>query len=116
MQTEFANRIEAYLLAAKGWVSAGDLCQAFDVSKRDLRAREGRPGLCSHFAISGNKGFRHVVHCTQPEFQHACHRIESHAQAELARIEKLRQRRFAPKKEPLFGLIPRETLQSLLFH
>ena len=93
MPNELSNRIEAYLLAAKGWVSAADLCVAFQVSKRDLRAHGDRPGLCSQFAISGNRGFRHVAHASPGEFNNGCQRMISHAEGELARVEQLRRRR-----------------------
>lgn len=114
MQNELANRIEAYLLAAKGWVSADDLCAAFNVTKRQLRARDDQPGLCSQYAISGTKGFRHVVHCTQAEFDHACHRITKHADAEKRRETQLRHKRATtrlPRPAPIFE---RDSDQALL--
>lgn len=95
MRDNPANLIESYLLAAKGWVSAEDLCKAFKVSKRDLRAHGHRPGLCSRFAISGNKGFRHVTRCTPDEFAQACQRMTSHAEGELGRVRLLRAKRTA---------------------
>ena len=113
MQNELAHRLEAYLLAARGWVSADELCAAFHVTKRQLRAREDQPGLCSHYAISGFRGFRHVAHCTQAEFDQACRRITAHAEGELARGGKLRQRRCA-SKPVRFGTAGRDIDQALL--
>ena len=95
MPSDCANRIEAYLLAAHGWVRAEDLCAAFNVTKRELRAVGERPGLCSRFAISGNKGFRHIKHCTAAEFSHFCQRVVAHAEGEIARVNDLRTIRAA---------------------
>ena len=116
MPVDLANHIETYLRAAKGWVSAEDLCVAFDVNKRDLRAHGDRPGLCSRFAISGNKGFRHIAHCTPAEFTHFCSRVVSHAEGELARVNDLRTARAAalqPTDRPL-PVFERGSGQALL--
>ena len=117
MSNELSNRIEAYLQAAKGWVSADDLCAAFNVSKRDLRAHGDRPGLCSEFAISGNRDFRHVVHASPGEFESACRRMTSHAEGELARVKQLRRRRtkalFLDRPAPTVERRSDQTLLSL---
>ena len=115
MPNERAQLIEAYLLAARGWVSAVELCTAFNVSKRDLRARDGRPGLCSEYAISGNRGFRHVAHCTKDEFERSCHRITEHAEAELRRVTQQRLKRAsALATAPRAVVFERDSDQALL--
>jgi len=60
-----ASAISAFLLARDGWVQAKDICQRFGVEARALRATNTVPGLCSQFAISGPKGFRHIAACTE---------------------------------------------------
>ena len=114
MPNALASRIEAYLNAAKGWVSAADLCAAFEVTKRDLRAHGDRPGLCSEFAISGNRGFRHVVHASPGEFESACRRMTSHAEGELARVQQLRRRTKALFPERPAPVFERGSDQALL--
>jgi hypothetical protein len=51
-------------LRAGGWVGSRDLQLVFGISDRALRRDGNQPGLCSEFAISGVKGFRHVKNAT----------------------------------------------------
>ena len=66
--SDAARQIERYLLAAGGWVAGRDLSLVFGVNERALRRDKGQPGLCSEFAISGPRGFRHVRNATAEEF------------------------------------------------
>ncbi len=85
--------IELYLLMKADWVSSRELCQRFNVSERKFRSSNGHAGLCSDFAISGDKGFKHVRHATASEFDDFVSRIRSHGIAELTRVRVLRQTR-----------------------
>jgi len=78
-----AEQIERYLLENRGWVSAWELQLKFAIGQRALRALNGKPGLCSEFAISGNKGFKHVQYATDAEFTRADQRVRKHAIGEL---------------------------------
>lgn len=101
MHTELAARIEAYLLTRKGWVTAAELCDAFGVTERSLRAMGGKPGLCSDCAISGDRGFRHVFNATDAEFTSAYDRIRRHGLGELLHARKLQgKRRHRPDPQP----------------
>jgi len=99
-----ADSIEAFLKRREHWVSADDLCVVFQVDPRQLRSTDGRPGLCSAFAISGSKGFRHIEHCTEVEWQHFHDRMRKHGIAELVRVKTLRKRREALAAQPVFKL------------
>lgn len=85
--------IEKYLLARPTWVPAAELASAFDVHERELRARSTNEGMCSAFAISGNKGFMHVKHATAAEWQDFDERLSSHGLSELTRVARLRDLR-----------------------
>ena len=102
MPNETASLIEAYLLAAKGWVGGDELCAAFNVTKRDLRARDERPGLCGEFAISSHKGFRHIDHATDAEFEGSCERRRRHAMNELRSVKLQRHRRANRRRVVVF--------------
>ncbi len=91
---ETAKLIEAHLLAARGWVSSERLCELFNLANdRPLRAHGDKPGLCSDYAISGKRGFRHVAHATQEEFESATGRKRRHALSELVHVRRLRANR-----------------------
>jgi|GEM_PF-3572708 len=99
-----AEQIEKYLLEARGWVTAWELQSKFAIGQRALRALDGKPGLCSEFAISGNKGFKHVQYATDAEFDRSYGRARKHAIAELvgARLRKrYRERLIAVKPPPV---------------
>ena len=99
-----ADSIEAFLKRREHWVCAEDLCLVFHVEPRQLRSTDGRPGLCSHFAISGPNGFRHIDHCTEAEWQQFHDRMRKHGIAELVRVKTLRKRREARVAPPAFQL------------
>jgi len=90
-----AAAIEFFLLRRADWVSAQEICRAFQVDERELRATKEIPGLCSAFAISGNRGFRHIETCTADEWTAFEARIRSHGISELVRVKNLRTRRNA---------------------
>lgn len=97
-----AEQIEKHLLEARGWVKSFDLQIKFGVGERQLRALDGKPGLCSEFAISGNKGFKHVRYATDAEFTRSYQRARKHAIAELvgARLRKRYRERLVSVKPP----------------
>lgn len=92
--TDLAEQIEAYLREQRGWVKAADLVRRFNLrDERHLRAIGDKPGLCSAFAISGNKGFRHIEFCSDGEWHRFSERIRQHGIAELVRVKRLRLKR-----------------------
>jgi hypothetical protein len=96
-----AQQIEKHLLEAHGWVTAASLAMTFGIGERALRAINGKPGLCSEFAISGNKGFKHVQYATDAEFTRADRRVRKHAIGELigARLHRRPFMRRPPARE-----------------
>ena len=90
---DLGERVEGYLLNQRGWVPAAELCRVFAIGQRALRGAKGSPGLCSGFAISGDKGYRHVATATDGEFDRFDARMGDHAIGELQRRRKLRARR-----------------------
>lgn len=91
---ELAEQIEQYLLTAGGWVSSEDLCRYFGLKDdRPFRQVGDRQGLCSRFAISGNKGFKHVSLATTAEWLRFKHRVRKHGISELVRVRDLDKRR-----------------------
>jgi hypothetical protein len=111
---DLAPQIEAYLLAERRWVSSADLCERFGIRERALRQVGDREGLCSSFAISGDKGFRHVLHASPAEWERFEGRIRSHGIAELVRIKRLRTRRNAETRERAPFVVEKETGQAIL--
>jgi hypothetical protein len=98
-----AAQIEAFLMERHGWVSSKELCARFEINARALRAIDGKPGLCSEFAIYGDKGYRHVGTATEKEFDRFEGRMHLHAIGELVRRIKLRRLRrelLSQKKGP----------------
>ena len=94
MPTSKMAEIEKCLVAHGGWVSAAFLVDDFGLSdERELRATGDKPGLCSAFAISGKRGFRHVRCCTQQEFDEFYSRMRSHGIGELVRARRLMRAR-----------------------
>lgn len=85
--------IEAWMLAERRWVPADEICRRFAVNERALRALDDRPGLLTGFAISGDKGFRHIECATDAEWGRFQQRLRAHGIAELVRVRNLRIRR-----------------------
>lgn len=87
------QRIEEYLLASSEWVSSKRICALFNVSERQLRQVGDRAGLISDFAISSDKGFKHVAKASRTEYLRFKHRLRRHGIAELRRVRDLDQAR-----------------------
>lgn len=113
------QRIEEYLLEATGdgWIKGKLLCARFGITERQLRKVGDAPGLCSGFAISSDKGFKHVTRASKGEFVRFKHRLRHHAIAELSRVRDLDRRRHqvtTTTKRPEFTR-ENDTGQGLLF-
>jgi hypothetical protein len=95
MIKDLEQRIEEYLLEAPGdgWVDARQLCVNFDIDERRLRNKGNTQGLCSRFAISRSKGFKHVNRASAVEFKRFKHGMRKHAIAQLRRVRDLEHRR-----------------------
>jgi hypothetical protein len=107
--------IETYLLNARGWVKAAQLSEVFGVRERALRSEGAEPGLCSAFAISGDKGLKHVRNATTDEWLRFKHRLRRHGVGELIRVRSLQhRRREISDRRPGFQ-VERDTGQVLLF-
>lgn len=113
--TALAQQIESYLLKAGGWVSSETLCAAFNLrDDRPLRQVGDVPGLCTEFAVSGNKGFCHVALAPTPEWLRFKHRIKKHGIRELCRIRDLDRRRHNVTRHVANLTFERDTGQALL--
>ena len=66
---EAASQIESFLLESRNWVSSRKLCERFGINERALRAVGEHAGLANGFAISGDKGFKHVACTTSGEWK-----------------------------------------------
>lgn len=98
-----AAAIEEWLLERADWVAAAEIETAFGVKERELRATDGAPGLCTAFAISGNRGYRHVENATNEEFAHFYARERGGGIGRLVRARRLKRRRenvLVPKPSP----------------
>lgn len=93
--SELAARIEDYLLQEKRWVPARELVERFGIRQRAFRRLGTKEGLCSNFAISGDKGYMHVRHASEKAWERCKARLRAHAIGELTRLKHLRQRREA---------------------
>lgn len=93
-----------HLLENPRWIRAQDICVRFEICQRKLRALGDRPGLCSEFAISGDKGFKHVRHATTVEFNRSYQRSRTHGINELIgarRRKRYRDRLLTSKPPPM---------------
>ena len=109
-----ADQIEAYLLERRTWVPAAEICARFDVTPRQLRNDGSTPGLCTTFAVSGDKGFKHVSHATPAEYLRFKHRLRRHAIAELVRVRNLDRRRHSVTRATRRFTYERDTGQGVL--
>ena len=107
-----SSQVDAFLLSRQGWVSASVLCEKFYLHPRELRASEGKPGICSNFAISGNAGFRHINCCTDAEWEAFRERLTAHGLAEIDRVTTLQSKRPQQPTQPTHE----DYQQSLLFN
>jgi hypothetical protein len=118
MNDELKEAIERHLLTVggSGWVKSSALCALFEIKDRQLRAVGDRPGLASEFAISGDKGFKHIDRATPGEYLRFKHRMRRHAIGQLIRARQLDQRRHQTTKKikrPAFTF-ERDTNQGVL--
>ena len=95
MCEELKEAIEQYLLSApgEGWAKSAELCDRFGISERQLRKVGSQDGLCSDFAISSDKGFKHIARASTREWLAFKHRMRGHAIAEMVRTRNLDRRR-----------------------
>jgi hypothetical protein len=94
MNPALTAEIENFLLLARCWVTSEELRQVFGLADdRALRRCGDKPGLCSLFAISGDKGFKHVAHASPLEWERFSERIRAHGISELSRLKALRETR-----------------------
>ncbi len=75
---DLTPQLESYLLERGDWVKSREICDRFEVTERQLRAVDDRPGLCTMIAISGNKGFKHISLATPAEWQEHYMRERKH--------------------------------------
>jgi hypothetical protein len=121
MCEQLKEAIEQYLLIAPGdgWVKGSDLAARFDLrSDRVLRKVGDHPGLCTEFAISGNKGFKHIARATTSEFDEYYSRERQHNISGLVTLRQKRNRRHAILKSvrrPEFTC-EKDTGQGVLFY
>ena len=107
--------MEAFLLLARCWVTSEELRQVFGIADgRALRRCGDKPGLCSLFAISGDKGFKHVACATPQEWERFADRIRQHGIGELVRVKALRDARLRLTRCVPRGVIEKATGQALL--
>ncbi len=114
MNQETKALIEQYLLAIGTWVPAQDICDTFHVTERQLRQVGDEEGLCSGFAISGDKGFKHVSLATPDEYLRFKHRIRGHGIQELRRVRDLDKRRHEVTRTVRNITFEKDTGQGLL--
>lgn len=112
-----AQQIETYLFDRRTWVPVKEICDEFCIRQRALRGLDGRPGLCSEYAISSDAGLKHVAHATTQEWLRFKHRLRRHGINELVRVSKLDRRRSTITRKatkPTFYFQP-DTGQGSLF-
>jgi hypothetical protein len=105
---QLKDLIEAFLMSAPGdgWASSAEIRRRFDLrSDRVLRGVGNSPGLCSEFAISSDKGFKHVARASTREWLAFKHRMRNHAISEMVRtrnLDRLRAQMTRTIKRPAF--------------
>ena len=95
-------QIELFLLDAADWVPARVICARFAIDERSLRASGERAGLLDDFAVSSDKGYKHVRNLTAAEVEAVEHRLRSHA---VSQFQKRRRWRRA-RRNNFAGLTP----------
>jgi hypothetical protein len=114
--TLLATKIEQFLFANPRWVKSEELAERFGIRPRVLRALGEKPGICSEFAISSDKGFKHVKHATESEFLHFYRRVRRHAIAELVgarRRRRYRERLLTEKPPPLHETVTGQEVMAI---
>ena len=109
-----SEQIEAYLLFRAEWVPDIEICARFGVRERQLRATGKTPGLCSKFAISSDKGLKHVRLATRQEWLDFKHRLRRHGIGELIRVSDLEKSRHNVTRTFRSGRFEKDTGQGLL--
>ena len=109
-----AGQIERHLLSKADWVSAAELVATFSVDERQLRQDGDLPGLCTGYAISGPKGFKHVKSATTAEWLSFKHRLRRHGISELGRVSRLDRVRHEVKRAVASVLLERDSAQTLM--
>lgn len=111
MTPSLPAQIEAYLLAAGGWVPTHIICSRFAIPERRLRQAGDRPGLLDPFAVSstknGQNGYIHHHHLPTADWLPIKHRLRRHAIAELRRArawERARRNILTGRKPALLEL------------
>lgn len=111
-----AEQIEEYLLERLDWVSTKEIVERFQLpDDRPLRSVKGKPGLCTLYAVSGDKGLKHVTLATTAEWEHFRHRIRRHAVSELVRLRDLGRRRMDVARQTRRFICERDSGQGLLY-
>lgn len=87
------DQIAALLLERGDWVTTAELCERFGLKDRAFRAVDDQPGLCSLIAISGKKGFKHIVLATTAEWREHYARERKHNIMALVNLRAKRRRR-----------------------
>lgn len=82
------NGIEKFLYDFGAWMKADNLACSFNLTARDLR---GADSPIRDFAISGDKGYRHIANATPEEITHFCNRLTAHALEELKRVNRIKE-------------------------
>lgn len=97
------------------WVSSAELCAKFGVKERQFRQVKGKPGLCSAFAVSGNKGFKHFTLASTSEWLRHKLRIKRNAIGQLCRIRDQQCQRANLSRRRQNHLFEKDSGQALLF-
>lgn len=111
---DLKKNIEQHLLQRGDWVTTQELESLFGITERQLRKKSDDAGLCSDFAISGDKGFKHVSVATTAEWLRFKHRLAKHAIAELVRVKALDKKRHAVTRVTKAAVFEKDTPQTLL--
>jgi hypothetical protein len=109
-----ADQIEQYLLAQRAWIPVHEIAEIFHVRERALRYTYEVPGLCSAFAISSDRGLKHVALATTEEWMQFKHRMRRHAIGEMVRTRVLDRTRNNVTKTYRARQFERDTGQALL--
>ncbi len=108
------EEVEAYLLECKEWIPTAEICARFNVTARQLRVTGLAQGLCSGFAISGDKGFKHVACATRAEWLTFKHRLRKHGIRELVRVRDMGRVRGRVIRELRAGVIEKDSGQAVM--
>jgi len=111
---DLTPNIESYLSERGDWVKSRELCERFEVTERQLRAVDDRPGLCTMIAISGNKGFKHISLATSAEWDEHYARERKHNIMALKNLRAKRRLRMTLTRQLQNLVVERESGQILM--